>query len=495
MSDFEEIIAVHCVRLYNLCQFTIEKENKSTVLNRRFLGRMNLESSWMEETLDAAGARNSEKWFPFREGVSAVKLFSSVAYDVLHVKKSFPHYKLLAKDNNFEDDISTLQEDLYSALVKTSNYLVKRAKKCGIHKGTTSINSDDFTDFDVTTFLEKDRKLRHLSNPGKSLIYLATEFINLKPEMIIFKKLSTLKKADYKHYIPDSVSEEKLRLVLVRFHNLQSLYDTYLSESDIENVDSRLKILRGHISFIFHMLKSATDFSHYYERHIVPRTSSLFFSSLMPIPVDRFLEITIDFFMHYFIEYFNGAIELCRDVIDSYAEIGEVSVAIPAYRGFHVRPSSLVSKIINYYGGRVKMIVNDVEYNPSTPLELFRVNEEINAIKRKKLFELVFNEGLDNEDVKKLLGILSERGVVVIYNDCIDLSEIKECESGQEYLKSAFAFLLASGKIDIKMDISVKFVGDLRSLMDIELLSKHGYGEDKFGTNIALPKKLSYLKR
>ena len=64
----------------------------------------------------------------------------------------------------------------------------------------------------------------------------------------------------------------------------------------------------------------------------------------------------------------------------------------------------------------------------------------------------------------------------------------------QEYLKGAFAYLLASGKIDIKMNITVKFIGDKRSLDDIKLLSESGYGEDKFGNNISLPKKLSYLK-
>ena len=76
-----------------------------------------------------------------------------------------------------------------------------------------------------------------------------------------------------------------------------------------------------------------------------------------------------------------------------------MDVPIPAYRGFHVRPSTLVSKIINYYGGQVKMVMNGVEYNPSTPLELFRVNEEINAIKRVKLFEMVHKDKLDQMEL------------------------------------------------------------------------------------------------
>jgi hypothetical protein len=35
----------------------------------------------------------------------------------------------------------------------------------------------------------------------------------------------------------------------------------------------------------------------------------------------------------------------------------------------------------------------------------------------------------------------------------------------------------------------------LRVLEDIRTLAENGYGEDKFGNNIVLPKNLSYLKR
>ncbi len=495
LSDFDDIISTHCIRLYRLCLFTIESKNRETILNRRFLGRFNLEATWMEETLDAAGARHSEKWFPFREGVSAIKLFSSVCYDVLHVKKSFPYYDLINSESHFNDDVSGVLEDIYLALVKASNYLVKKAKKCGMHSHDLETFPEDFIDLNVGSILEKDRKLRHIENPGTTLIYLSTEFLSLKGNMHILSDLKSIKKHNYKECIPDIISEEKLRLVLVRFHNLQSLYDTYLSESDIESADDRLKVLRGHISFIYHMLKSVTEFSHYYERHIVPRQSSLFFKSLLPMNIERFLEITIDFFMKNFILYFNGATELCHDVIDSYAEIGEKDISIPEYRGFHVRPSSLIAKIVNYYGGRVKLIISGEEYDPSTPLELFRVNEAINAIKRVKLFELAHNEALVEEDIKSLLHLLEERGDVVVYDGNLDDLKPRNEETIEEYLKKTFAFLLASGKIDIKMYITVKFIGDLRSLDDIELLAQHGYGEDKYGKNITLPKKLSYLKR
>ena len=43
--------------------------------------------------------------------------------------------------------------------------------------------------------------------------------------------------------------------------------------------------------------------------------------------------------------------------------------------------------------------------------------------------------------------------------------------------------------------MKVTFIGDKRVLNDIKLLAESGYGEDKFGNNVALPDELSYLRR
>ena len=495
MSDFETMLQTHCIRLYRLCMFAKDIENREIVLNRRFLGKFHLEATWMEETLDSAGARHNRSWFPAREGVSAIKLFSSVTYDLIHVVRSFSAYNLMSSHGDFELEASEVLDELYNSLVVASLYLTKKARTFCIHDSVDFLDSTDFIDTKEIFRLPKNRKLRHIDNPGKTLIYLATQFLSLKSEMQLFRKISVLKKKDYRSYIPGSVSEEKLRLVLVRFHNLQSLYDTYLSESDIEGVDSRLKILRGHISFIFHMLKSATEFSHYYERHIVPRHDSLFFKLLQPIEHDRFLEITIDFFIGYFVLYFNSAVLLCKDVIDSYAEIDEVVVEIPEYRGFHVRPSTLVSKIVNYYGGKVRFYLGDNEYDPSTPLELFRVNEEINALKRRHLLDFIHKDNEESLNPDAIFNSLVSNGNIIVYKRDWEEIQKRDDESPRDYLKRGIELLLASGKIDIRLSQTIRVVGDKRALDDIKLLADSGYGEDKLGNNIALPKALDYLKK
>ena len=70
----------------------------------------------------------------------------------------------------------------------------------------------------------------------------------------------------------DPISEDNLRYLKVRFHCLQSLYDTYVSETEIESLDQNLPTLRGHISIVFHLLEIATYLVHYYERHLNEQT-------------------------------------------------------------------------------------------------------------------------------------------------------------------------------------------------------------------------------
>lgn len=487
MSDFENSIGSHCKRLYSLSCFASNKDNKDIVLSRIFLGRLHLEATWMEETLDSVGARKSKKWFPFREAVSGIKLFSTVIYELLHTISGFNHYNLLKSENDFGLNSIEVLNKLYLTIIHICGNLVNNAKNCGLHKNPIELDVTVFTDIEKGLKLDEDRKLRHISNPGKTLVYLATEFINLRPQMSLFDNLSSLKKKEYDSYIPSTVSEDKLRLILVRFHNLQSLYDTYLSESDIESVDNRLRILRGHISFIYHMLKSATELTHYYERHIK--------SNQIPVKPCEFLEIIIDFYISCFVEYFKGGINLCYDVIESYGEVSTIVIPIPPYRGFHVRPSTLISKIVNYYGARVKMILNNTEYDPSTPLELFRVNEEINAIKRDGVNEYLLKNKLYKKDLEQVLSALKEHGILIQYREKFDKIPIKEDEAPLEYMKRAIAYLLAAGVIDIKMEIFVKYIGDTRVLNDLKTLSEANYGEDLYGNNIALPKELSYLKR
>jgi hypothetical protein len=193
-------------------------------------------------------------------------------------------------------------------------------------------------------------------------------------------------------------------------------------------------------------------------------------------------------------------------MLKRYTEIDTIEVGVPPYRGFHVRPSTLISKLVLHYGSEVKMKLGDDTYDASSPLELFRANEKINAHKRRSLAQEIICLDLvpskpDNVDmrtvIRDVIVNLAERGKVIIYEQPLKIEE-KTFQSEakvMEQVTDEIAKLQVTGKIDIGTEIHAVFTGDKRVLEDIKLLAENGYGEDSFGNNIALPERLAYLRR
>jgi hypothetical protein len=197
---------------------------------------------------------------------------------------------------------------------------------------------------------------------------------------------------------------------------------------------------------------------------------------------------------------------LAQQLLRRYAVLGEITVPVPRYRGFHVRPSTLVARVAYHYGSAVSMTLEGETYDASSPLELFRANEAINARKRRWLAQEIGKlvdgdeEQLGDDLARAVRGVLvhlSEERKVILYEQPLPAIE---CQSGNgqpvlPFIVDAVARLLALGKIDIIASVTATFRGDRRVLADLQLLASSGYGEDAYGNNIALPSELAYLRR
>ena len=350
-----------------------------------------------------------------------------------------------------------------------------------------------------------DRTFRHVDEPRQDYWFslLQRSLICLQNAEVLgaFQKLSG---DDYESCIPDVINEDLLRGFEAKFHGKQSQYDTYISDSDIEKADKNLPVIRGHISVIYHLLETATELCHYYERHIAAFFGRSYEPKL-PISREKLLDLLFTFCLSFANHFINSAKTLCQNMIKDYAVKGVIEVPIPVYRGFHVRPSTLIAKIVHHYGSEVRMVVNGKNYNASRPLELFRANEEINAQKRTELLDYLAKDTelkgiFELSDLKialhEVFVDLLKKKKMILYDKNYSFDELKplEEESAAEYVRRGIAHSLALGWIDLLTEMQVCFEGDERVLTDIRILADSGYGEDKYGNNIPLPAELSYLK-
>jgi len=505
-KDFQKLITKRARTLLGLARCLSQCKSSDKIMVRPFLGQLFSQSLQLEELLDAYDAGNSCRWCSFRSLTAAIKLFSDVSYELLHIQHALPAYRLLPIERDFVKTTEEAIEFTGDVLSRAAKQMVVRAGQLGLTVPSRSLREKSYTEELPPGRLPHDCETRRIETVSETVTLLATAFLNLAAESKDVRAASRAKPEEYASYVLDSISEEKLRSLELRFHNLQSLYDTYVSGTEAEDLDTDLPVLRGHISVVFHLLKTATLFAHYYERHVNKQLcdSPTRFEPL--VKAEELLLVLMKYSVTSISLYIDCAEYLCQRMLKRYAEVGRVEVSVPPYRGFHVRPSTLISKLVLHYGSEVRMQMDEENYDTCSPLELFRANEKINAQKRRWLASEIVHLKLVQEQsgqsdinaiVRGVVLTLAGQGKLILYEQPLQLPDEPTGKEGTllEKVIDEMARLLAMGKIDVDAKLTATFIGDKRVLADIKLLAESGYGEDKFGNNVPLPEKLGYLRR
>ena len=507
-EEFRNFVRLFASPLIYYAEYGLSEKSSKHLFNTVFLGRTHSVSSRLEEILDYYNAKCSVKWKPFRENVAAVKLFTNVAYITLHLKSTSPRYKLLSGIDTFLKDTDNALEIFNSAIQNCFSSFAEICRAENLVKNEDYVKNIPFSIIFPEGKLESDIEKKHVDSPETVIVNMATTYLNIASESELLDKMEEKdsKTTDYNQLIPIIISENIIRSLETKYHNLQSLYDTYILDTSTEDLDKDLKLIRGHVSIVYHLLEASTHLIHYYERHMMGEAGINPDLEKAPITSNDLLGTLVDYYLNYANQFLRSGVNLCHDIIKKYAEEGLIIVKVPAYRGFHVRPSTLVSKIVQHYGSEVSLIIDSEEYDASHPMELFCVNEKINADKRRNLahdiceLKTVKNsEYINNfeKGLKEVFYELLKEKKIINYSHEFSFPDFKPVveETLGEFANRAIAFLLAQGKIDLKTDLTVTFKGDKRVLADIQLLAECGYGEDNYGNNIVLPKELSYLRR
>ena len=491
-----------------LCQFALLSRDNPNFPCRDFLNHLHTESARLEELVDHYGAQTNEVWFAFRETIAAAKLFSNLTYSVVHIRSALSRYRLLGIDGDCAGKTGSVITMLRDAIVNISNSIIEQAHYCEIETYDVETGFSPCEEEPVVFRLPADRSVRHVAKVGEIVVYLATRFLNLSEDRNVRDVLIEAEDDRYSACVPDPISEELVRAVETRFHNLQSLYDTYIFESDIEQQNEKLLYLRGHVSMIYHLLSTATDLVHYYTRHMSSLRRDTVKMIRFPMQPETILELLFEYPLRYSRYYMESAVHLCQTMIQSYSEQTVIVVPIPRYRGFHVRPSMLVSRIVAHYGSTVSVFLNNHRYNAASPLDLFRANEEINALKRRQIADMLSRKPelqvpvpADPSECRHELQLIFMRLIhadeIVLYDTDLDFEGIDTAVEATmaELTVRYIRHFVSIAKMDIRSTITIRFEGDNRALNDLEILANHGYGEDHMGNNTVLPAELSYLSR
>ena len=505
-KHFQKLIARRAQTLLGLARHLSQCQSSNEIMIRPFVGELLSQSTQLEELLDAYGAAGNCQWCALRSLTAVIKHFSDVSYELLHIRHVLPSYHLLPTGQDFVKATEDTLEFTADVLLRAARQMLVKAEQLGIPVPLDSLHEISYTEELPTGRLPHECETRRIEAVSETVALLATAFLNLAAESKDVRAAGRAKPEEYVSYISNSVSEKMLRSLELQFHNLQSLYDTYVSGTEPAELDADLPVLRGHISVVFHLLRTATLFAHHYERHVNKQPCDSPARQKPLVKTEALLAVLMNYSVTHISLYIDCAVHLCQEKLKRYAEIGQIEVCVPPYRGFHVRPSTLISKLVHHYGSEVRMEMDEEVYDASSPLDLFRANETINARKRRWLASGIVHLKLVQEQTHQddinavILGVvltLAGQSKLILYDQPLQLPEEPARKEGTllEKVIDEMARLLAMGKIDVDANLTAKFIGDKRVLADIKLLAESGYGEDQFGNNVPLPEKLSYLRR
>ena len=252
------------------------------------------------------------------------------------------------------------------------SHLKKEAVALCLNLPSDNLHVESFSEDITTKVLPQNINDEGTDNINENILRVAKDFINVcdtSENIMCDKKMSRNGLA--KTLVPEKANEETLRRFEAQIHNTQSIYDTYIKKLPSEADDKMLSSFRGHISIALHLLGTAKELSHFYERHgttLVNKSNEKNISKI--IKHKEILDIIFNFALYYYTFFIRDGQIIANNILDKFTVAKKAVVKVPEGLGFHLRPSTLVAKIANHYGSQLTLKVNEKEFDASSVIDI-----------------------------------------------------------------------------------------------------------------------------
>ena len=384
--DFLPLAQTASHELLKICNYLEDRRDGFT---QKFYMHLIKESQELEDFLDDHGARTNKSWVYFGELVASARNFGRIAYTLIHVLRRYNFYYL---ENSgvygFLESAGKTMGFLNQSIIALFEEMRKECKKLGLNLPAEKISDEDFQEINPTKVLPHNIGDEEGVDERKNAVKITTEYLNTAKRFITLECTNRSTPQELEDIIPCKVSEDKLREFQYSIHNLQSVYDTYIKNTSLESENSALKRLRGYIALSLHLLEIACWLSHFYERHESEIRHEKTKKKIEKIiNKELLLESTLNFSLYYAHAYLQEGTAQAHRILEAYTEIDTLELKVPEGLGFHLRPSTLVAKVVNYYGSTVVMIVKDKRFNACSPIEMMWAG---GMLKREKIDTVMF---------------------------------------------------------------------------------------------------------
>ncbi|MBW1989550.1 MAG: HPr family phosphocarrier protein [Deltaproteobacteria bacterium] len=373
------------------CAYLLSVEPSRYTYTKKLYSKLIETSSILEDLLDFHGAKNNRTWYYYRELCAAVRHLARAAYSLKHIVNRLPFYDL-GDTSDFEKEGDATHDFLVTSLQKLAPAILQEAGKLKLPIPKDAYTVEDFPRISTPDLLKPDIDDEETGQKTRSIVKLSTDFINISKSFEDMGVNRPLTVREIRRIVPASVNEVEIRRFEMVVHNLQSAFDSYVIIGGFRRGNRRLKRLRGYFSVVLHLLEVAGSLLHLYERHL----HGVGFKSVYKkvrnrlselVDPDVLLDRTVNHALLYANSFLEQGKDLAREVLDENLERGSITVGVPETMGFHSRPSLLVAKVVQHYGGKVELVVGDHRFDAGSVLD---VQWAGGKIKKENIKKVVF---------------------------------------------------------------------------------------------------------
>ncbi|MCD6185538.1 MAG: HPr family phosphocarrier protein [Deltaproteobacteria bacterium] len=389
------------------CIYISKVDVSEFIFTEKLLFNLIGSSQILEDFLDFHGARNNETWYLYRELSAAVRHLSRGCYYQKHISNSLDFYNLTDIEVFRKEGDITL-DFLTQTLIDLAPVITDEACRLKIPIPEKSFKPAKFPSIVTTEMLAYNIDDTDRDQQKKNIVKIASDFLQIIREFEPFESYGPRTAEEIKEIVPERINEVLIGRFEMMVHNLQSSFDTYVIHGGFRLGNKKLKTLRGIFSVVFHLLQTIGRLLHFYERHLHDAGYKNIYQQVQNrlsaiIDPDALLDRTINYGLFYICNFLSDGKTIAIEILNENIEKSSITVGIPVKLGFHSRPSMMVAKIVQHYGGNVEMCVGKDRFDAGSVLDMQWAGGKI---QKENITEVIFEGDIRSlHDIKILASV------------------------------------------------------------------------------------------
>lgn len=371
---FSEKVRVFSFDYLKFCNYLRKRDPSWSGFTKKLYLKLSSTSQLLEDFLDYHGAKNNKNWYSYREFTAAIRHLSICSYSQKHISNRLSCYNLQDTEV-FEKEGDITKDFLDRALIDIAPVIIEEADRLQIPIPDGNYNLVDFPDVKTDEILDYDIDDRDHDQQQKYIVKIAGDLLNIYRSFSPLEFFRPYDAGELRAIVPERINEAEVRRFEMVLHNLQSSFDTYVIHGGYRFGNRKLKELRGSVSVTLHLLQMTGRLLHFYERHLYEAGYKSTYKRVQTqlstlIDPDILLDRTINYGLFYASSFMLAGRDLAREILNENIERSSIEVGIPRKMGFHSRPSLLVAKIVQHFGGQVELCLGEDRFDASSVLDL-----------------------------------------------------------------------------------------------------------------------------